>query len=168
MHILSYPYWKICHDQYNTPVHPRHKIISWPCSIRSRNSETCQKHAVVLYNSILNSQTYPISKCFMNLLNLMVMCLAYIYVSNNFFCWFTSRPFILLHSIFPLFVNVSHFPFHPCLKYSYFRIHPHPLLSPITHLNITLPFVLEVLFCSVLKSVVIDSNMYKVAQLSLR
>ena len=79
-----------------------------------------QKHArnmvYKLYNGNLNLQTDPtIPRPFMNISDLMVMCLTYIHISNIFLYWFTSRPFILLHSIFRLFVIVSNFSFDPCL-----------------------------------------------------
>ena len=75
---------------------------------------------------------------------------------------------LLLHSIFPFFVKVSHFSFDSYLKYSYFRIHPHPLLSAITHLNITLHSLCSwSAFYSILKVVSIDSNMYNTLVLHL-
>ena len=92
-----------------------------------------------LYNSTFNSQTDPtILRFLMNLLDHMVMYLAYIHISNIIFYRFTSRPFILLHSIFPLFLNTPDFPFDHCSFNSYFRIHPYSLLLPVTYLRTAL------------------------------
>ena len=43
----------------------------------------------------------------MYLLDFVVMCLTYIHIFNNFSYWFTSRPFLLSYTIFPLLLEHS-------------------------------------------------------------